>query len=62
MLETDKLVILILIYAIIVLILIRYFHDFYIDYKISINLFSLVFFFYTIHVLFIFSTKIRYWI
>ena len=56
MLETDKLVILILIYAIIVLILIRYFHDFYIDYKISINLLSLVFFF-ILYMCYLYSVK-----
>lgn len=54
--ETDTLVIIILVYAVIALSIIRFFHDFYLSHQIIINLFSLVFFF-ILYMCFLFSTK-----
>ena len=56
MLETDKLVIIVLSYAVIIMVLVRYFNDFYKHYEITINLVSLVVF-YVLYMCYLFSNK-----
>ena len=56
MIESDRLVIYILLLAISVLIIIRYFHDLYENYKVIINLVSLVFIF-VLYMCYLYSSK-----
>ena len=56
MIESDRIVIYILLLAITVLIIIRYFHDLYENYKVIINLVSLVFIF-VLYMCYLYSSK-----